>query len=47
MVVIVSPFLQEVGSSGGQKGNFVFSELRDCVYKGSQGPAGYFGSRNK
>ena len=32
---------------GGQKGNVVFLELRDCVYKGSKGPARHFGSQNK
>ena len=25
----------------------LFSELEDDVYKGSRGPAGYFGSQNK
>ena len=31
----------------GYKGYVVFSELRDCVYKGSQGFARHFGSQNK
>ena len=31
----------------GHKGNLIFSELRDCVYKGSQGSAGNFGSQSK
>ena len=31
----------------GHNGKVVFSELRDCVYKSSQGPAEYFGSQSK
>ena len=31
----------------GYKGNFVSSELRDCMYKGSQGPARHFVSQKK
>ena len=31
----------------GYKVNIVFSELRDCVHEGFQGPAGHFGSQSK
>ena len=31
----------------GHKGNIVFSELKDCVYKGSQGPARHMGNQNE